>query len=145
MLCVIKVEVVNVRGDTYTLAGVRNRDDLLRAMTYDSYREWADRLDIDVDFAIEAVKGRGFYNVSGEKVLIGMSEQAQIALGLPFEVFQNQDTMIKQLIKESSGAKNIIDRLRYDLGDYMNMKFIDRLKFLFTGKFIPASKRNLSA
>jgi hypothetical protein len=84
-----------------------------------------------VDIKEEMITGRIFVNNRGERFCIGVSEQVQEAIGLPFEAFENinrrieTDTLtISKLKTKNAVYQNQIDK-------YKNMNFWQKLKWLF--------------
>lgn len=96
---------------------------------------------------VEVVQAQVFINSRGEKVIVGLSKEVQLMLGLPMEAFQDMSKRISQLQYEVTkyqdkylkvarwyGDKvcecNVADaRIR----DIKKANFWKRIKFLFTG------------
>jgi len=80
---------------------------------------------------VELVHGKVFTNTDGKKVCIGMSGAAQIALGLPFEVFENlREDITKQRVTVTQ-YKSLYAGAQRELNQMRTMSFWDRVKFLF--------------
>ena len=84
--------------------------------------------DEPVDEAVvnELVCGRRFVNVNGVEICIGMAEEHQNLLGLPFEVFNNMETEISEL-------NFIIGNQNKTLSDFRSMSLWNRIKGIFFG------------
>lgn len=74
----------------------------------------------------EMVTGRRFVNSRGVEICVGISEEVQNLIGLPFEVFNNME-------KEVSEQYYIIQDQNKTLSDFRNMPLWNRFKGLFTG------------
>jgi len=72
----------------------------------------------------EIIKGRRFVNIKGKEICIGMSEEVQELIGLPFEVFENLQSDIEY---ERDMNKKILKQLR----TYQHMGIWDRIKNIF--------------
>jgi len=70
--------------------------------------------DCAVEVTKETIKGRRFVNYYGIEIVIGWSQQVQTVLGLPFEVFQNQNKRRMEDYEENT-------RLRKKLREYKEM------------------------
>lgn len=75
------------------------------------------------DVTEEMIHGKRFINHRGEEFCIGMSEDVQKAIGLPFEAYEDL----------TSSLKSCQSRYR-NLQQSIPKTFWERLKFLFTGK-----------
>jgi len=94
---------------------------------------------------VENIVGKEFVNEKGQRVMLGMSEDVQNLIGLPFRVFRDQEKVIdsyrnmNETFRKSHDAlhqSNINlsmdnDILRNKLNFYRNMSFWQRLRFLF--------------
>lgn len=81
----------------------------------------------------EMIVGKPFVNVDGVEVCIGMSSQAQSALGLPFSVFEQQNRDIS-LLRTRLRTRNMrISVLEGEIKEIRCWGFLDRLIFLFRG------------
>jgi len=94
---------------------------------------------------VENIVGKEFVNEKGQRVMLGMSEDVQNLIGLPFRVFRDQEKVIdsyrnmNETFRKSNNAlqqSNINlsmdnDILRNKLNFYRNMSFWQRLRFLF--------------
>lgn len=91
----------------------------------------------------EEIRGRRFINERGEEVCIGFSKQAEEAIGMPFEVIENQESEIEHLrglVHDSEFLSMCLARQRDDaLSDRAQVKnriarlsFKDRVKVFFT-------------
>lgn len=75
----------------------------------------------------EWIKGRQFYNPhTGELIVLGVSQEVGELLGLQYAAFEELEY---QVAKERDRA----DRLERQGERIRNMRFLDRLKCLFTG------------
>ena len=101
-------------------------------------------------FMTEEIRGRRFTNNRGETVCIGMSKQAEEAIGLPFEVFEKLTVSNKNLREDLIDARadisasenrhaRTIELWRDDVDRYQSMRnriarlsFKDRVKVFFT-------------
>jgi len=76
----------------------------------------------------EIIEGKRYILPTGYEVTIGVSDDVFRSLEIPLEALKSDRDMLEDFSKSNS-------RLRNELSSYKNMKFMDRLKFLFTGKF----------
>ena len=74
----------------------------------------------------EMVTGRRFVNSHGVEICVGISEEVQNLIGLPFEVFNNMETELSEL------NYIVIDQNK-TLSNFRNMSLWDRLKGVFIG------------
>ena len=84
------------------------------------------------EITTEMVLGRRYVNYQGEEVCIGMSKQAQDAIGLPFEVFDNMQNTINFLRKECDNLNASNFRLLKNINRYKSLDLFGRIKFLVT-------------
>jgi len=136
MIVVLSVEYVETNGfvmqkAVYPQTPVYNTDG-----PTESPSRWTD---------IEEIEGKEFVNEKGQRVMLGMSEDVQNLIGLPFRVFREQEKVIdsyremNETFRKSHDAlhqSNINlsmdnDILRNKLNFYRNMSFWQRLRFLF--------------
>lgn len=79
------------------------------------------------EVAHETVVGEDFVGEDGERICIGMTEEVQKILGLPFNALKDQKETITSLY-----ASNF--ELFYELLRVRQVGILGRLKFLFTKK-----------
>ena len=97
MLCITKVEVMNIKHPTYAeFMRCKMEDPLAMKPGIEEYFEWER----------EMVNGTIFMNAKGERICIGASKEVEEALGLPFEVFKEQDKIINQQRKTIESLHN---------------------------------------
>ena len=91
---------------------------------------------IPPEITTEMVRGRRFVNHQGEEVCIGMSEQVQQAIGLPFEVYDNMQSSISFLEKrcQNLNIENFHqrNRIRFMEERFQSINLWGRIKFVFT-------------
>lgn len=127
MLCITKIEVVNVPEDKLDL--------------YYCNDPFANVLPIEGTYPVEYaevkrehVNGKIFINNRHEEICIGMSKQVQDLIGLPFEVYDNMNKEIKSLSGNYNYVNKLYKKLDIELEKYKKLTFFKRLKFLFTNK-----------
>ena len=81
----------------------------------------------------EVIHGRIFNNARGEEVCIAMTREVQIAIGLPFEVFEDQGKKITNLSAEVGHKNALLVLSGLKLSMYEGATFFERLKYLFPG------------
>lgn len=86
----------------------------------------------DTTVSSETVRGERFTNVAGDTVCIGMSRQAQKALGLPFKAFEHAKKVDLQQREEILALGHKLRECRKKLKKYRSMTFVQRLRFLFS-------------
>ena len=89
MICVTKIEVMNVSEVSHAeFMRCKMEDPNYNLLpTHDEFLEWES----------EVVLGAKFKNNRGEVVVIGACKEVEEALGLPFEVFTQQNKTIESL------------------------------------------------
>lgn len=76
----------------------------------------------------EIVRGKRYRNEKGDEICIGIPQEIQGILGLPFSDFKRLENNINALRIETKNLKK-------ELKSYKEMSFWNRLKFLITGKY----------
>ena len=89
----------------------------------------------DQEVTHEIVYGREFINANGDSVCIGMAENVQIAIGLPFEAFANMNYHIEKQAKTIRKRNRQIEKLNIQIQYYKNMNFLEKIKFIFFKKY----------
>lgn len=84
-----------------------------------------------LDVRQEVIKGKAFRNAEGEEVIIGMSNEAQELLGIPFQAFEDMRLWLEQTRRDLEGC--LQDHIKYKQ-KVRQAGFWERLKYLFTGK-----------
>ena len=121
MICIKEIKVVDVDEDFIV---VHMMDGLLPFATL---LQEGDNISQEmVEVTNEMVHGTRFRNSNGLDVCIGMTQQVQDLIGLPFEAFSNMEATIL-------GMKLKITALLKELDEFKTMGFFGRLKFLFRG------------
>lgn len=79
----------------------------------------------------ELIEGKEFRNAEGECVVVGMSDEAQKVLGIPFQALENLNYRLETTQRD-------LERYRKYHAEYKEKVrhaiFWERLKYLFTGK-----------
>lgn len=83
----------------------------------------------------ELVKGRRFVNYEGKDVVIGWDKQTQIALGLPFDVFESMQIRIRNLCNSINCLCDENSNLREQIKEYRNMTLWERIVALINHIF----------
>ena len=127
MLCITKIEVVNVPEDKLDL------------YYFDS--PFANVLPIEgtdpieyTEVKVEHIKGRVFINNRHEEICIGMSKQVQDLIGLPFYVYEKMSRENESLLSNYNYVNKLYKKVDTELDKYKKLTFFKRLKFLFTKK-----------
>ncbi|MFH1777587.1 MAG: hypothetical protein ABH952_08545 [Candidatus Omnitrophota bacterium] len=84
-----------------------------------------------IEITYEMIHGRTFVNANGEEFCIGLSEQAQTAIGLPFEAFENMSNEIEKLQIHIGDLRKKYNIARDKINQYETMGLWKRIKFLF--------------
>ena len=79
----------------------------------------------------EMIKGRRFVNIKGKEICIGMSEEVQELIGLPFEVFENLQSDIENVQAKFDFERRINTKILKQLRIYQHMGIWDRIKNIF--------------
>lgn len=82
----------------------------------------------------EVIVGRIFINTRGEEIVLAMTREVQITIGLPFEVFESQGKQIADLSREIGLKNTLLASASTQLSSYRDACFFNRLKYLFTGR-----------
>lgn len=89
----------------------------------------------------EVIYGTRFINERGQPVCIGTSLENQNVIGLCFKTFHNQINKIHEQSQQIRGQQKVIERLENNNVNLLrcnnnikNMRFFQRLKFLFKGE-----------
>lgn len=123
MLLIESVKAIEVRGDeAYVRIG-------RPAIT--SFDPAAMNSEISVES--ELVRGQRFYDMNGRVICIGMTQEVQDALKLPFDVYADLSNSVNSIDRELSIQKAISYRLRYRLDTIKGMPFWERLSRVFVG------------
>ena len=121
MICIKEIKVVDVDEDFVMISRMEGLPPFADLYPYDD-----DTPLETVEVTQEMVHGRWFNNGWGKEVCIGMTQQVQDLIGLPFEAFSNMEATIL-------GMKLKITALLKELDEFKTMGFFGRLKFLFSG------------
>ena len=105
MICIKEIKVVDVDEDFIMISRMEGLPPFADLYPYDG-----DMSQEMVEVTNEMVHGTRFRNSNGLDVCIGMTQQVQDLIGLPFEAFSNMRDYV-----------------------FKTMGFFGRLKFLFTG------------
>jgi len=125
MILVKDVTVLKVKGDVVNFAHIPE---------YDGPIEW-DYSDSDpIEIRNEVIRGTVFCDRHGQKVCIGATEDVQRLIGLPFEVFNNQQNELTRANAESRRYRRELNAALVEIGRIGTADWWDRLKFLFTGR-----------
>lgn len=81
----------------------------------------------------KVVQGWCFVNACGRKVNIGLSSEAEQALGLPFSIFEEMSKRERSLCSSIEEEVEKRRRLRYRLNTIRDMSFWERLNRVFVG------------
>ena len=134
MILIKNIEILSI--DENTIDVYECDPEQLKAKSYIKY-DRKSRANQDQFIGIESVKfkretiiGQRFKNSYGTDVVIGMSEQVQKALGLPFDYFEKMQDTITCLEYDKRNLKYNIEKLEKNLTEYKTMTFWKRLKFL---------------
>ena len=73
------------------------------------YAETNDSAPQQVKLHRETIYGLNFQNIRNQRVCIGMAEQVQEALGLPFSVFAQMSHQLEQLRRENAYLRLIVE------------------------------------
>jgi hypothetical protein len=95
MLVVKNIDVIQVDRDSIQLASMPG----INVHSYDY---------LDPPITFEMIHGRTFSNSRGERICIGISNDAQTAIGLPFEVFESMNNEIAYLKKENIFLRHLL-------------------------------------
>lgn len=85
-------------------------------------------IDESIGIKIEYVEGRFFRNAQGLEVVIGWDKETQLALGLPFKVFENMNKR-----RESDYFENM--KLRKKIREMEEMSIFQFIRFKFARIF----------
>ena len=96
MLVVKDIDVIQIDRDSIQLASMPGIDGYSP-----SY--------LDPPITFETIRGRVFRNSRGERICIGMSNVAQQAIGLPFDVFESMNRQMFELHNENLLLKHMLD------------------------------------
>jgi len=121
MICIKEIKVVDVDEDFIMISRMEGLPPFADLYPYDG-----DMSQEMVEVTNEMVHGTRFRNSNGLDVCIGMTQQVQDLIGLPFEAFSNMEATIL-------GMKLKITALLKELDEFKTMGFFGRLKFLFRG------------
>ena len=84
---------------------------------------------------VENINGRDFINPqTNERFTIGLSNKVAIAFGMPFEVIENQQSMIIDLRCKLEAIDITVNNLKCDLNKIRNYNFIEIIKFWFRNR-----------
>jgi hypothetical protein len=135
MLIVKNIEVENVDEDACII--IPQQDSFFSAQfvgAMDSYSPEA------MHVTREQIIGEKFINENGDIVCIGMTKQAQEAIGLPMKSFKNMNKMladykikIYNMGQDHSATSKFLHETLSELRGFKNMTFLQRLIFLFKG------------
>ena len=100
-----------------------------RSVFYHANTQWEKGEPIAI--STEEVQGQEFINDNGERVVIGMTQVVQDAIGLPMETFENMNRTLRGQSWDLKRAREQFEDLRQALA---SMNFWGRLHFLFLGK-----------
>lgn len=123
MLIVKNIEIVDVSEDIVGLLHDKSLPDLKASPKIPTKEE--------MSVPIEVVHGRRFINADGEEFCIGMSKKAETALGLPFEVIENQQNEINVQRTRIAQLRGYYADTLEKLEEFRTMSFWSRVKFLF--------------
>ena len=84
-------------------------------------------------FRREVVQGRRFVNACGREINIGLSSDAEKALGLPFSIFEDMAKSNKELCRVIEVGLDKRLRLQYRLETIKGLSFWERLSRVFVG------------
>jgi len=90
---------------------------------------------VDREVMIETIQGRRFRNSKGLDIVLGMSNQAQEALGIWFDTVENQANIIDDLHNSNNRLMAELNMLRKTYDAFEKMGFWSRLRFAFTRKY----------
>jgi len=88
-----------------------------------------------VEVTVEDIHGRRFNHPKYGEIVIGWSDKVQKLLGIPFEVYDNLQEEITNLTHKNSMYYQNMIGYRSLVKRFQNMSFLQRLYYLFTGKF----------
>lgn len=104
------------------------------------------------DIETKTVYGKTFINSEGEEIVLAIPRHLQKIIGLPFEVFRDQNYQIKDLNyqikriannniklkddiiilkKDNNKLKNNIEKLKIDIDIINNLSFLKKIRYLF--------------
>jgi len=76
------------------------------------------------DFEVETVEGKWFHNPAGVSVVIGWTKEVQLALGLPFEAFDNMEKQLSDDHLHITKLTNLITALeRQSIWEFIKRKW----------------------
>lgn len=138
MILIKKIDTIEVPSDQYPIQSFDNFKEL-------PYRRENDYLPQELKVTQEIVRGITYRTLDGREICIGMSKQAQDAIGLPYEALiealDRADRLHSENISMSHSLKKRntkILNLEKDLMEFKktinSLKFWDRFKFLIRGK-----------
>ena len=118
MILITNVEIKNISKDFVEL--IKQKPYLFGDDYWDSTQE-------SISITRELVIGRRYRNSRGINIVIGMDKETQELLGIPFKDFDRMSNIIEEITTEN-------DKLRKELREIKELKFLGKLKFLFTGR-----------
>ena len=128
MIVIRSIDIVNVPNDWYKFVSLD--DSRFRRSVYLANPDARENIEIKT----EMVKGKIFVNRNGKKFCIGMSEQVQNAIGLPFEVFESQQRAVDIWYAEYVKSDTRKRELEILNNKIIKLNFWQRLLFAFTKK-----------
>jgi len=119
MILIRKIQVIKVDKDSKEIRDMANRY-IFDPILYE-----------DVFMTPDMVKGRVFTNADGEEIVISMNDDAQKAVGLPFETFDNMTTTIDDNKDTIEQLDELYREAFKTLVSYERMSWWERVKFIF--------------
>lgn len=130
MLVVKSIEVVEVNTDVFFVRRPRG---------IDKYPTSAGGMvALRDEQVVDMVKGRRFINQNGNEFCIGMTRQAQTALGVPFEAIDTMKLALEEAAAQLRTSRKDAEQQRAKVAVLENKingaRFWNRLKYLLTGR-----------
>jgi len=122
MILIRKIQAIKVDKDSKQIKDMANR------YIFDQ------KLYEDIFLTPDMVKGRVFKNADGEEICISMNNDAQKAVGLPFETFDKMSTTIDDNEDTIDKLDKLYDEAFESLLSYETMSLWGRIKFIFKGR-----------
>lgn len=127
MICIKSIQIVEVDEDRLEVTHFQKAKGRTIQFVEDMHKTEEQKV------TREMVVGRIFVNAYGKRLCIGMTKRAQDAIGLPFEVFEDQGILIERQQNTIFAEGREIRLLNKRIDRIRELTFLDRLKYLFKG------------
>ena len=127
MICITEIKTVDVDRNFIQITRMENIPAVAPIVGSDQ-EDYA-------EVKIEMVHGREFINQNGQRVCIGMTQQVQDLIGLPFDAFNNMEKELESNYVTISQLHSRSTMYQKKTEEYEQASFFKRLQYLFVKVF----------